>query len=120
MQLKLIQENGVTWFALEGRLDLEGTQKIEAQLTELTAGRGKNAIVDFTGVTFIGSLAVGLLFKLARALRAKHARLILLAPKPSVLKVLETTYVTQLIDVADDEAAAKALAGIDERGKAHR
>lgn len=117
MQLKTIRENGVTWLALDGRLDLEGTQKIEAQLTELTAGRGKNAIVDVTGVTFIGSLAVGLLFKLARALRARHARLILLGPKASVLKVLETTYVTQLLDVADDEASAKALAGIDERAK---
>lgn len=120
MELTVTEESAVTRLVLSGRMDLDGVQAIESRLTELTAGKGQTSILDCSGVTFIGSLGVGILFKLARALRAKHARLILLAPKPAIQKVLETAYVTELIDLAPDEAAALKKAGVDDRGKPQR
>jgi len=103
-------DDSITRVELKGRLDLAGVQSVETQFTAHTAAAHKPAVVDLSGVEFIASLGLRMLLSTAKALRAAGARMVLLSPQPMVAEVLRTAGFDKVIDVAEDEKMAMAIA----------
>ena len=102
----------ITRIALDGRLDIEGTQAIEQKFSFATTIRPAKIIVDLSGVTFLASIGIRLLVASARAQANRGGKMVLAAPSTLVRTVLETAGIDQLIPlVADVDAARAALAG---------
>lgn len=98
------------WIRLEGRLDLKGVQDVELPFTVRAARSEKPVVVDLTGVTFVGSLAVGLLFSAARALGLRGAKLYLFGASERVDEVLRTGGLPAVAELlASEDEAARAV-----------
>lgn len=110
MELK-VQEEGetLTRVALSGRLDTTGVDQIETPFHTAVAARGRSAIVDFSGVSFLSSMGVRMLLTAARNLARRGARLVLQAPQPLVLESIRHAALEELIPVAGDETAARSM-----------
>jgi anti-sigma B factor antagonist len=103
---------GVVRISLEGRLDVDGTQKVEQAFAYRTTTRAGRFAVDLSGVTFLASIGIRMLVTAARAQSQRGGRMILVSPESMTRKVLETAGVDQLIAIVPDlDAARGALAG---------
>ncbi len=94
---------------LQGRLDAPTVDRIEVKVNASAVAPGRDLLVDLGGVEFIASLGIRLLITAARSLKAKGAHMVLFGAQPLVLEVLEHTAIDQIVPVAADEAAARAL-----------
>ena len=103
-------ENGVTKVSLSGRLDIDGTLKIDGEFNKIANGK-KNVLVDLSAVTFIASLGVHMLVNAATATINNGGKLVLLNPQPNVEKVLRTCRVDTLMPITHDMAAVPAIFG---------
>lgn len=111
MQSDLIEKtDGWTHVALSGRLDTTGVDEVETRFTAQTAAAGKNALVDFSQVTFLSSMGIRMLLSVAKALARKHARMVLFSPQPVVLESLKNAALDDVIPIADDLENARQLA----------
>lgn len=112
MRLDTLQLSDQTvQIALDGRLDIEGTQAIEQQFSFATTIRPLNVIVDLSAVTFLASIGIRMLITSARAQQARGGRLVLAAAQSPVRKVLEAAGVDQLIPLVEDVGVARASVG---------
>lgn len=108
MELQVSEKDGITHLKLSGRLDTAGASKIETQFTAHAVPAGRPAIVDLSGVSFIASLGVRLLFSAARALARANAKMAVYGAQGGVADVLKTVALDQLIPIAANEAEAVA------------
>ena len=107
MELKAIDTGDVyTHIALSGKLDIMGVGEIENKFIGYTASRKKNAVVDISGVTFMGSMALRLFLSAARSLSLEKKSLILLNPQPLVKEVLETSGIEDMVVIEHDAESA--------------
>lgn len=113
MELQVEEKNGVTFLKLTGRLDTAGATKIETQFTAHAVPPGRPAVVDLSGVSFIASLGVRLLFSAARALARANAKMAVFGAQGAVADVLKTVALDQLIPMAasESEAVSRVHAG---------
>ena len=91
---------------LAGRLDTLGVDKIELRFTAALVPKGKNAIVDMSGVPFVTSMGIRMFISVAKSLQAKQARLALYAPQELVSEVFENASLRQLFPICSDQAEA--------------
>ncbi len=97
-----------TRLALEGSLDIAGSQEIENQFLAHTAAAKKSIIVDFSGVTYMASFGLRLLIQAYKALDHEGKKLIILHPQTDVRKVFAAAGLVDLLVITDDEAVALA------------
>jgi anti-anti-sigma factor len=81
---------------LSGEIDLDSAETFRWVVGETVKG-AREAIIDFTGVTFIDSSGTGLLVRLCLDLRAQGAELRLRNVSPPVADVFATMKVKELI-----------------------
>lgn len=103
---------------LSGRLDVAGSQEIDAKLAELTAAPISAVIVDLSKVVFLASIGIRTLLLAAKALRSRGGKMVLLNPDASVTKVLEMSGVDMIISVFRDLNAARAALAAEPSGDA--
>ncbi len=106
MTMTELQDDAVK-ISLRGRLDTTGVDAIETKFS--VAAKRKNALVDLSGVSFLASMGIRMLFSSARVLKSDGFKMILLAPQELVNEVLDNAGVTQIIPIAPNEAEALAL-----------
>jgi len=107
MELKVINNDGVyTHFALSGKLDIMGVGEIENKFIGYTAAQKKNALVDISGITFMGSMGLRLFLSAARSLNLEKKSLILLNPQPLVNEVLETSGIQDMVIIEHNAESA--------------
>jgi anti-anti-sigma factor len=107
MEIKVISADGpYTHIALSGKLDILGVGEIENKFIGYTAARKKNALVDISGVTFMGSMGLRIFLSAARSLNLEKKSLILLNPQPLVNEVLETSGIGDAVIIEHDAEAA--------------
>ena len=107
-------EDGVRRINLAGRMDVEGTQQIDLKFTSLSATTKGRIVVDLSGVEFMSSLGLGTLVRSAAAQSLRQGKLVLLAPRENVDRVLETTRIKDVIEVYRDfDAARRAVRSVD-------
>jgi anti-anti-sigma factor len=111
MELNEIQSDGTySHIALVGKLDVGGVGEIENKFLGFTAARKKNAIVDLSGVTFLGSMAIRIILDAAKVLNREGKKLILVDPQPLVDEVLDASGIGELVAIKRDTASAVELA----------
>ncbi len=108
LEMKASDEE-VTYLCLQGRLDLEGTEEIESRFSLTATSSTRPVVVDVSEVSFLASLGMRMFVTAAKSLRSKGLALVLLAPNEVVRDALEVTGLSQLLQIADDEAAARRL-----------
>lgn len=93
--------------ALDGRLDVAGTQAAEPEFNAAVAA-GPNIIVDLSKVPFIASLGIRMLVAGAQTQAKLGGKLVLVAPDEMTRRILKTTGLDQLVTVCNglDEASA--------------
>jgi anti-anti-sigma factor len=107
MELKVINADGpYTHLALSGKLDVLGVGEIENKFIGYTAARKKNALIDISGVTFMGSMGLRIFLSAARSLNLEKKSLILLNPQPLVNEVLETSGIQDMVVIEHDAESA--------------
>jgi len=104
-------DGNLTRISLDGRLDLDGTQKVEQQFSYRTTTAPGRFAIDLTGVTFIASIGIRMLLTAARAQAQRGGRMILISPGGMSRKVLETAGVDQLVPIVADLDAARSTLG---------
>ena len=111
MELKILEAGPPVRVALIGRLDIDEVARIETKFVAATATQRRAVIVDLSGVTFIGSLGVGMLMGAAHALRRHGAAMVLLDPQSLVARVLEVSHIGDVVRVVQGiEEARRAIA----------
>jgi len=99
---------GVARIVLAGRMDAAGADKIDLQFNAI-AGSHRGLIVDVSAVDFLASIGIRTLLLSAKTMQRRGGTLVLLAPRPEVLEVLDVSGVLDLLPVAatEHEAAAR-------------
>jgi anti-anti-sigma factor len=101
---------GVATVVLVGRLDVMGAGKIDLQFNVI-AGSHRGVIVDMAAVDFLASIGIRTLLVGAKTMQRRGGRLVLVAPQPEVMKVLEVMGMLELLPVAASHDEASALIG---------
>ena len=101
---------GVVTVVLVGRLDVMGAGKIDLQFNAI-AGSRRGVIVDMAGVEFLASMGIRTLLIGAKTMQRRGGSLVLVAPQPEVMKVLEVTGVLDLLPIAASHDEASGLVG---------
>ncbi len=97
----------VSRVALVGMLDMVAVGQIETKFNAATVARGKDVIVDLSGMTFIASLGMGMLVSAHRGLKRKGKKLVLLNPQQDVELALLTARLQELMPFAHSEEEAQ-------------
>ena len=83
-------------------LDTSNAQEFKEWVREKFINRGfKTVILDFSGVKYIDSYALGVFVALQKSLAEKDGQLVIVSPNDSIRKILEVTYLDKIIKVAD-------------------
>jgi anti-anti-sigma factor len=98
---------------ITGRLDIHGTDAIDAKFAALAASSAKRVVVDLTGVDFLASIGIRCLISNGKAQHQRGGRMVLfVGDNAPVAKVLHTTGIDTVLPmlVDADEARKAALA----------
>jgi anti-sigma B factor antagonist len=107
MQLTLVDvADDVLNVALAGRLDTPGVDRVETQLASAVAQKGASALIDLSGVEFVGSMAIRMFMTIARAQSKKGLRVVLYAPQPLVSQLFDTVSLSDIIPIEPDQQSA--------------
>lgn len=113
MKLDVLESSDdLSHVALSGRIDVKGLHEVDVNFHAATAGRGKPAVVDMSGVEFIASLGMGMIISCAQSLRRKGAGLVLLAPQPIVEETLRAAGVDRVVPIVPDMTEARRELGL--------
>ncbi len=94
-----------------GRLDMEGTDSVAAQLMELAQEPRKGVVVDLSAVRFLASIGIRALVTCAKAVQQRGGRMVIVAASgSSVWMSLKATGIDELIPVFGDGADAERAA----------
>ncbi|HEU4365883.1 MAG TPA: STAS domain-containing protein [Candidatus Krumholzibacteria bacterium] len=102
--------DGISHVSLRGSLDAAGLREVDVQFRAATAGREQPAIVDVSGLDYINSLGIGMLFGCATSLSRKGHRMVVLNATGLVADVMRTVGVPRVVPFATSLAEAERLA----------
>lgn len=100
---------------LAGPLDSRNAPSLEARLASLEQARVAAVVVDLAGVDYLTGSCLRTLLLAARRMDESGRRLVLCAPRTSVLEVLRISGLTRALHVHVDRATA--LAELEGRGE---
>jgi anti-anti-sigma factor len=106
-----IGDSGLVACCVSGRLDSVSSDDAEKRLLELLEAGVRGVVVDLSALDFLASAGLRVLLVLARRVSAGSGVVVLVAPKPEVLQVLELSGMVGVLKVCPDRAAARALLG---------
>lgn len=101
---------GVAKVVLVGRLDVAGAGQVDLQFNAI-AGSSRGLIVDMAGVDFLASIGIRTLLLGAKTMQRRGGHLVLVAPQPEVMRVLEISGVLDLLPVVATEGEAAGMIG---------
>ena len=107
------REDGIMVLGLSGRMDIDGTGEVDLKLNAVTAEDHGSVIGDLTGITFMSSIGIGALVRVAKAVRRRGGNMVLCGAQPVVKLALEKTGIPSLIPMFD--TMAEAVSGIAEQ-----
>lgn len=96
----LERDDDITHVALTGRLDTTGAEEINESFSDATAARNRPAIIDLSGIEFMASRGIGLLFTNSKRLKKAGHKLVLLNPQGMVEGVLKSSKMDKVMPIA--------------------
>jgi anti-sigma B factor antagonist len=101
---KTTLENGVEKVSLSGRMDVDGSLKVDGAFNDI-AKASKNVLVDMSDVSFLASLGIRTLITAAKTVSNNGGKLVLLSPQPNVERVLRESRIDTVLPIIEDSAA---------------
>ena len=98
MQIVIDDAGTTATVVLTGRLDISGAEVVALPLATLS-GSKNSLVIDMAGVTFLASMGLRHLVSASKAVRRRNGRLVLLNPTASVVEIIETSHLTDLLPV---------------------
>ena len=96
---------------ISGRLDVEGTDSVAAQLEQLSQAPKKGVVVDLTSLKFLASIGIRALITSAKAVKERGGRMFLVVDEGStVMMSIKATGVDKLVPIYDDTTDAEKAA----------
>ncbi len=77
--------------AVAGELDIGTADRFETELDSLLDRGARRLVVDLLGITFLGSVGLGLLTRAAKRTRAVDGECVVVSDDPRILRVFEIT-----------------------------
>jgi anti-sigma B factor antagonist len=112
MKVTARQIDNVTVAQLSGEIDTMDTDGLGDSLAAIVAAKPQGLVLDFAGVTYIASMGLSLLLKLAQDVRKARGKLVIAAVTPPVKTVLDAVHLGAAIPIESSvEAALARLAG---------
>src|SRR5262245_9185691 len=99
----------VVHLEIAGRMDAAGVERAETRFYALFAPRAKDTILDLSKVALVTSMGLRVLITSARTGSARGFRVVLVAPAGPVRDVLDHAAIGELMPIAADVTAARAL-----------
>lgn len=109
MDMTIERHDDVVSISLNGRLDPAASKAFERALRDAIVTTDRAAILDLSGVCFIGSTGLRAMLTVAHDLRKRGARLVLCAPSEPVREVLRITCFERFLPVRETRAEALAF-----------
>jgi anti-sigma B factor antagonist len=102
---------GVVLLVLFGEVDLHAAPELRTRLTAAIEGGADYLVLDLSRVTFMDSMALGILLGAMKRLRPAGGELRLVAPAPDLRRIFEITLLDQVftINATRHEALAPFL-----------
>ena len=111
MPISYTDAGAVRTIVVSGRLDVEGTNSVSAQLVDLAQGAQKGVVVDISPLKFLASIGIRALITAAKAVKARGGKMVLVVDSGSSVQMsIKATGVDQLVPVFGDPAAAEKAA----------
>ena len=106
-----VRGTGAIVIAVHGDTDMHVADELQVRLAEVIADRPSVLVVDFSDVTFLDSMALGVLLKSLKRLREIGGRMRVVAPREEIRRIFEVTLLDRLFDVdsSRDEAIAATV-----------
>jgi anti-anti-sigma factor len=112
MKVNARQIGNVTVAQLSGEIDTMDTEGLGESLATIVAAKPERLVLDFAGVTYIASMGLSLLLKVAQDVRKARGKLVIASVTPAVKTVLDTVHLGAAIPIESTvEAALARLAG---------
>ena len=99
-------EHGVKKISLSGRMDIDGTDKIDLRLSAEAAVEKAYVVLDLSALEFMASVGIGAVVRTAKALRLRGGNMVIAAAKPVVALVLRKTGIDAIIPMLPDLPSA--------------
>jgi anti-anti-sigma factor len=111
--LQLGVANGVVHAALAGEVDMSNSDHLGKAIAHGTPNEAVGTVLDLTGVDYLDSAGIHLLYRLRENLRVRGQQLLVVIPPGSpVNDALRLAGVSQHVDVFETfDEAARSLAG---------
>ena len=106
MNIKRLEENGITILVLSGRLDATQTASVDQAFAGAFGEGARRFVWDFQNLTYISSDGLRSVLQALKRLGAHDGRLAICAPSPLVLEVFEISGFKSLLTIATDRPAA--------------
>lgn len=114
MEIKVVrQDKNLNHLALHGSLDLTAAQAVEAEFHRKVIDRKSDTILDLSGLEYIGSPGISLLFTAVKALHDCGHRVAILNPRSNAeraLRLVRMDHVASFVS-STDQAMAIFTAG---------
>jgi anti-sigma B factor antagonist len=100
--------------SVSGELDVATAGLLSEELDRTVERGARRVIVDLIGLTFIDSVALGVLMQGARRLRADGGVCVVVSQDPRILRVFEITGLTRIFQIERSlaEAVEEVIGGI--------
>jgi anti-anti-sigma factor len=101
--------NDIGMIKLNGKMDIVGTNEIEAKFAFYCAGDKIRMIVDVSEVNFLSSIGIRLFVRTAKSVAKRGGKMALLNPISEVHHILELTGVPSIIPIYSQFESAETV-----------
>jgi anti-sigma B factor antagonist len=106
LEIRTAETAGVAILYLNGYLDTHTAPHLERTLQQLTDSRRYNIIINFNGLSYIGSAGLGVLMEFIEDVRKNGGDIKLTSMSPKVYRVFDLLGFPALFDILGDNAKA--------------
>ena len=102
---------GLALLDVHGDFDLHVAPELRERITGVIDEGTSSLLLDLSGVTFVDSMALGVILGGMKRLQASGGRLRLVVPQQDVRRIFEITLLDQVLDIDPSRAAALTARG---------
>jgi anti-sigma B factor antagonist len=101
--VEVLRDGNAATVRIEGEIEFATAPRLRAALLDLAQRGASPVVVDLAAVSFLDSAGISLLIQAKKRFAAAGTDLVLRAPRPSVLRVLQISGVAELFQIEQIE-----------------
>jgi len=109
MKITITSVSDAPAIKLNGRLDLKGTQEVEAEFNKNASESGKSVIVDLSEVNYIASIGIRMFLSNIKKMSPMGTKMVIFRPQKMVEEIFKLAGVDSIIPIEHDEDAAAEI-----------